>query len=85
MKWPIELRKIIESAERQGCKVLLAEIGPGDQMSHRARIVVEKDGVKVVNGGQGIIGGEGLFEFGLRVGGPITEAEWELMQIEAAR
>lgn len=80
MAWPSELQRIIASAEKQGCKVLLAEIGPGDHMSHRARIVVEKNGAKVLNSGQGSINADGFFEFGMRLGGPITEDEWQQMQ-----
>lgn len=85
MNWPVELSRIIASAEKQGCRILLAELSPGDHMSHRARIVVEKDGVKVMNSGQGTVNADGFFEFGLRLGGPISDDEWQKIAVDARR
>lgn len=63
------LQSICDSAERQGCTVVSAVIGPGDHMPYRATITVEKDGQRVVNAGQGWING-GKFEWGMRYTGP---------------
>jgi len=80
MEFPNALRKYINSAEKQGGRVLLAQLGPGDHMPHRALLVAEKDGVKFMMSGQGSIEADGLFAFGLSFTKTIDDAEWERLR-----